>query len=220
MNRALVVSLTATMLLGIHALPRAQGQGNARAATEPVEVVQLRPHFYMIGGAGGNIAVQTGHQRHPVVDTGTAEAARRALAAIRKATTEPIAHHQHEPRSRPRRWQPGDRESGTPDLRGNPGLETAIFAHANVLLRMRRRPARSRRFLPTLAHRYLRSGAQDLYFNQEGVQIITVPAGHSDAASIVFFRGSDGRGCELLDATRFPVIDLAKGGSSRARSRA
>jgi len=55
---------------------------------------------------------------------------------------------------------------------------------------------------------------KDLFFNKEGVQIITVPAGHSDAASIVFFRASDvvvaGK---LLDATRFPVIDLAKGGS-------
>ena len=50
--------------------------------------------------------------------------------------------------------------------------------------------------------------------SDEGIEILYQPAAHSDADSVVLFRGSDvvvtG---DILDTTRFPVIDLAHGGS-------
>ena len=53
-----------------------------------------------------------------------------------------------------------------------------------------------------------------MYLNGQAVQVIYQPAAHTDGDSIVFFRRSDvvvtG---DVLDTTRFPVIDLDKGGS-------
>jgi hypothetical protein len=50
--------------------------------------------------------------------------------------------------------------------------------------------------------------------NHEGIQIYREAAAHSDSDSIVLFRGSDvvvtG---DIIDANRFPVIDIARGGN-------
>jgi glyoxylase-like metal-dependent hydrolase (beta-lactamase superfamily II) len=53
-----------------------------------------------------------------------------------------------------------------------------------------------------------------MYLNREGIQIRAQPAAHTDGDAMVYFRRSDvlltG---DILDTTRFPVIDVAKGGS-------
>ena len=50
--------------------------------------------------------------------------------------------------------------------------------------------------------------------NDEGIEILYQPAAHSNADSLVLFRGSDVVVAgDVLDTTRFPVIDLANGGS-------
>jgi glyoxylase-like metal-dependent hydrolase (beta-lactamase superfamily II) len=50
--------------------------------------------------------------------------------------------------------------------------------------------------------------------NDEGIEVLYQPAAHSSTDSFVLFRGSDvvvtG---DVMDTTRFPVIDLANGGS-------
>ena len=53
-----------------------------------------------------------------------------------------------------------------------------------------------------------------MYLNREGIQIMHQPAAHSDGDAMVFFRRSDVLVTgDILDATRFPVIDVEKGGS-------
>jgi glyoxylase-like metal-dependent hydrolase (beta-lactamase superfamily II) len=53
-----------------------------------------------------------------------------------------------------------------------------------------------------------------LYFNGEGIQVIAEPGAHADDSSIIFFRRSDVIVAgEIIDTTRFPVIDLEKGGN-------
>ena len=50
--------------------------------------------------------------------------------------------------------------------------------------------------------------------SNEGIEILYQPAAHSDADSVVLFRGSDVVVAgDIMDTTRFPVIDLANGGS-------
>ena len=49
-----------------------------------LEVVQLRPNFYMIAGAGGNIGVQTGPDGILLVNAGSQAASGRVLAASRQ----------------------------------------------------------------------------------------------------------------------------------------
>ena len=50
--------------------------------------------------------------------------------------------------------------------------------------------------------------------NDEGIEIWYEPAAHSDADSLVMFRKSDVVVAgDIMDTTRFPVIDVANGGS-------
>jgi len=50
--------------------------------------------------------------------------------------------------------------------------------------------------------------------NDEGIEVLHLPAAHSDSDSFVFFRRSDVVAAgDIFDMTRFPVIDVAKGGS-------
>jgi glyoxylase-like metal-dependent hydrolase (beta-lactamase superfamily II) len=50
--------------------------------------------------------------------------------------------------------------------------------------------------------------------NDEGIEILYQPAAHSNADSFVLFRSSDVVVAgDVIDMTRFPVIDLANGGS-------
>ncbi len=50
--------------------------------------------------------------------------------------------------------------------------------------------------------------------NDEGIEVLHQPAAHSDADSFVLFRSSDVVVAgDIIDKTRFPVIDVAHGGS-------
>ena len=72
--------------------------GSAQRAVAPQEksvgldVVQLRPNFYVIAGAGGNIVVQTGPEGVILVDSGSTAMADEVLATIRRLTTLPIRY--------------------------------------------------------------------------------------------------------------------------------
>jgi cyclase len=95
---------------------------------------------------------------------------------------------------------------------GGEGEKAAILAHENVLARLgdAKMPAAS---LPT--DTYFGSNLKLAYFfNGEGVELLRVPAAVTDGDSVVHFRGSDivSTG-EIFDFTRFPLIDIAKGGS-------
>ncbi len=63
-----------------------------RTPPSEIEVVQLRPNFYVIGGAGGNILMQTGPEGIILVDSGSTARADEVLAAIRRLTPLPIRY--------------------------------------------------------------------------------------------------------------------------------
>jgi glyoxylase-like metal-dependent hydrolase (beta-lactamase superfamily II) len=53
-----------------------------------------------------------------------------------------------------------------------------------------------------------------LRMNEEGIEILYQPGAHTDADTFVLFRRSDVVVAgDVMDTTRFPVIDLANGGS-------
>jgi glyoxylase-like metal-dependent hydrolase (beta-lactamase superfamily II) len=53
-----------------------------------------------------------------------------------------------------------------------------------------------------------------MYLNDEGIEVLRQPAAHTDGDAIVFFRRSDVVVAgDVLDTTRFPVIDPARGGT-------
>ena len=91
----------------------------------------------------------------------------------------------------------------------------AILAAENVLRRMSaptgRAPTMPVAAWPTET---FEAGRRSMRLNGEGIEILHQPAAHTDADAIVFFRGSDVIVAgDVLDTTRFPVIDVDRGGS-------
>jgi glyoxylase-like metal-dependent hydrolase (beta-lactamase superfamily II) len=217
-----LLSITALLVLGAWT-ERASAQ---RTPPSNVEVVQLRENFYVIGGAGGNIVMQIGPEGVILVDSGTAGMAGEVLAAIRDITPLPIryiintsmdADHVggNEVLSKAGlSILPGAVAAGAglgDDVLANFGY-ASVLAHENVLTRMSSaEPAISPRLWPTKTFYYR---MYSMYLNGEGIQVIHQPAAHSDGDVIVFFRRGDVIATgDLIDTTRFPFIDVERGGS-------
>jgi cyclase len=192
-----------------------------------LEIVKLRPNFYMIAGAGANIGVQIGIDGVVLVDAGTAAASPQVLAALKKVTDLPIRYIIN---TSPE----ADHVGGNGNLSksgltiftnaiGNSGLAgtmtnnggAAIMAHESILRRMGAPTGKPALFpaeaMPTEAFArprwYIR-------MNDEPIEVLYQPAAQSDSNSFVFFRKSDVVAAgDVLDTTRFPAIDIAKGGS-------
>ena len=114
-----VLLLAGVVFVGI------DGGARLAGAQEPggddLEVVAVRPDFYMIAGAGGNIAAQIGPIGVILVDTGSAAMSDQVLLRDQAAddSTDPL-HHQHQRRRRSYRRE---REAfqGRPDHPRQPG---------------------------------------------------------------------------------------------------
>jgi cyclase len=191
-----------------------------------LEVVQLRDNFYVIGGAGGNVLMQTGPEGVILVDSGSAAQADEVLAAIRRVTPLPIRyiintsmHAEHvggnEVLSKAGlSILPGAVAAGAglgDDVLSNFGY-ASVFAHENVLTRMSSaEPPIPSTLWPTKTFFY---HAYSMYLNGEGIQIIHQPNASTDGNVIVFFRRGDVIATgDVVDATRFPLIDVERGGT-------
>lgn len=85
-----------------------------------------------------------------------------------------------------------------------------VVAHENVSLRLSKGGQQA-----LVANETYFGGEKKLNFvNGEGVVIAHPPSAHTDGDSLVYFRGSDVVAAgDILDMTRYPVIDLSRGGS-------
>jgi glyoxylase-like metal-dependent hydrolase (beta-lactamase superfamily II) len=183
--------------------------------TGDLEVLEVVPNFYMITGDGGNIAVQIGPDGVVLVNAGAANRTDKLLAAIRKLTPEPIRYIIN--------------TNADPDNVGgnailakagqaftrNVGLAT-VLSTESVLDRMSASVSGKQAAYPVDAWpiETFITKVKSMYLNREGIQVISAPAAHSDGDAMVFFRRSDVLVAgDVLDTTRFPVIDIEKGGS-------
>jgi cyclase len=195
-----------------------------QAGGQDLEVIQVRPDFYMLAGAGGNVAVQIGPDGVILVDTGSAQNADKVLAAVERLTTKRIRYIYNTSADadhtggNERLSKAGQTILGNNGTSGfsetvftNAGAAT-LFAHEGVLARMSR-PNSSFPLAVWPTKTYLGRN-YSMYLNGEGIQAIHLPAAHSDGDSALFFRKADVIVAgDVLDTTRFPVIDVAKGGS-------
>src|SRR5204863_9747777 len=62
------------------------------APSNGLEVLEVRPSFFVIAGAGANIGVQVGEDGVVVVDAGSAAGAPGVLAAIKRISAKPIRY--------------------------------------------------------------------------------------------------------------------------------
>src|SRR5688572_2929306 len=90
---ATIALLAACLVPEVSGQQKPQGAAPPAAKTpEPLEILQIRPEFYVIAGAGSNIAVQLGPDGAVVVDTGSGDKADQVVAEIRKLTTRPVRY--------------------------------------------------------------------------------------------------------------------------------
>lgn len=90
-----------------------------------------------------------------------------------------------------------------------------IIAHENVLSRMSAPTGQQSPTPPAAWPTDTFFGrSKEIYFNTEPIEVIHVPAAHTDGDSVVFFRRSDVVTTgDLFVTTSYPVIDLQRGGS-------
>jgi cyclase len=211
-----VAGAVAVLMIGSWA-----GSGRAQQDAAGLEVLQLRPTFYMIARPTSNVGVQIGPDGVVVVNAGTQDASAELLGAIRKLSKEPIRYIVNT--SADADLVGGNRTLSKAGLRLGaltiragqpPGPDDAAFimAHESTLNRIRAlTPAMPADAWPSETFDDARKA---LSFNGEGIEILHVPAAHTDGDAVVFFRRSDVVVAgAILDATRFPVIDVARGGS-------
>ena len=205
------------VLAGFVALGKATlvGQG------QDLEVLQIRPNFYMIAGAGGNVGVQVGDDGVVVVDAGSSAQADAVLAAIRRITPQPIryvintsADPDHvggnEKMSQAGQTLFTGRTIGLPTEFA--GTAASVLATENVLTRMSgATPEYPTAALPTETFFYPR---KYMFLNGEGIEVLHQPAAHTDGDSLVFFRRSDVVATgDLFTTVMYPFIDTANGGT-------
>jgi glyoxylase-like metal-dependent hydrolase (beta-lactamase superfamily II) len=203
------------------ALAAVSGLTAQQAPAANLEVLQVRPNFYMIAGAGGNIGFQMGADGVVVVDAGSASNADRVVEAIKKVTPQPIRYVINTSAD-------ADHVGGNETLakagktlftQGGIGVNAdflggaaSILSVEQVLTRMSA-PA-SRYPVGAWPTETFNQPRKYMFLNGEGIEIFHQPAAHTDGDAIVFFRRSDVIVAgDILDTTRFPVIDMAKGGS-------
>src|SRR3954470_8076241 len=193
-------------------------------AAEPdtgLDVVKVRKNFYMLAGAGGNIGVQVGSDGIVLVNTGAANASDKILAALKTLTELPIRYIINIDAGP--EFVAGNEKLAragytifTNALGGGAGLPNgggaSILSHDSILRDMSKvKPAYPSGALPNEAFFTPRKAIR---MNDEGIEIFYQPAAHTNADSFVLFRSSDVVVAgDVIDTTRFPVIDIANGGS-------
>ena len=239
MKRIWIATAACLCLLGAE---RVYTQANQNRAAQPawppklsapapgeIEVLPVQGNVYMLAGAGGNITVQVGDQGILMVDTGIASMSDKVLAAVASISRKPLRYIVNT-NERTDYTGGNGKIAATgeivpfrePNYTAGPqgALEThraSVISFLTVFHRMAaatgQTPARSEDDWPDNTYS---TPQKRLYFNNEPVVIMHVPA-NTDGNSIVLFRKSDVVSTgSLFDLTEYPIIDLKAGGSIQA----
>jgi cyclase len=210
--------------LGLGALAHAQqNRGRAQqgqSAATGVQILKVRSNVYMLSGAGGNITVLTFPQGVLLVDSGLGQMSDQVLAAIRTLSSQPI-HYIINTGMDPDHvggnatlGASGDQVTGgnvAGDI-GDAGAGAEIIAHQNVLDRLSSMKSPFAE-LPTTTFPTEMTKLSTFYHG-DAVELIHMPAAHTDGDSIVWLRHSDVIATgDIFNKTSYPTIDLDKGGS-------
>jgi glyoxylase-like metal-dependent hydrolase (beta-lactamase superfamily II) len=190
-----------------------------------VDVLPAQGQVYMLAGLSRNITVQVGPEGVMLVDTGGPGETERVMDAVAALTSRPVRYivNTHADADvvagngaivEANGGTRGPRPRQVGGTQGNQNAGVQVLSHESALLSMiqgRGLPAMSGDALPASVF----FGAKKEFFaNGEPVQLFHVPAGHTDGDVMVFFRGSDVISTgDVYNTTRYPEIDLARGGS-------
>jgi cyclase len=204
---------------------RAGGAAPARdMANAEVHTLPVQGHVYMLVGAGGNITVQIGDDGVLLVDTGLPQMSDKVLAAVRKLSDGPIryiinthVHADHTGGNEAIAKAGGTIAGGNVvgNIGASAGDQAAIFAFQTVLDRMATpvngQPSAPQGGWPTETYT---TPERKLFFNGEGIEMLHIPAAHTDGDTMVFFRRSDVISAgDIFVTNGYPIVDLARGGN-------
>ena len=197
------IGFTAALTLATFAA-RAQGDELSNVVIKPAKVAGS---VWMLEGAGGNIGVSSGPDGLLIVDDEFLPLADKIKAALKGISPEGklafvVNTHWH-----------GDHTGSNRVF----GKEATIIAQNNVRKRLevkQERPGRTIEASPKAALPVVtfEDGAT-IWFNDEQIELVHVPHGHTDGDTIVFFKNANvvHMGDQFFNGT-FPFVDLASGG--------
>jgi glyoxylase-like metal-dependent hydrolase (beta-lactamase superfamily II) len=188
--------LAAFALLALSAGAQAQGTDYSKVQ---ITTTKVAPNFYTLEGSGGMIGVLAGPDGVLMVDSQFAPLTDKIVAAVKQITSSPIRFlidtHVHP-----------DHTGGNENL-GKLGV--TIFAREELRGRLAK-SGTAPAGLPVVTY----SGKLTFHLNGERVELIPVPAAHTDGDTMVYF--PDSKVLMTGDFYRslgYPNIDLANGGS-------
>lgn len=199
------------------------GSAANQAPNDEVHVWPVQGNIYMLVGAGGNITMQVGDDGILLVDTGLKQDNDAVIRAIRSVSNKPLRYiinthvHADHTGGNEALAKMGSTIAGgnvVGDIGASASEGATIVAFQTVLDRMSEsngKDAAPEGAWPTDTYT---TGEKNLFFNGESIKIIHEPAAHTDGDSIVYFRRSDVVSTgDIFTTTRYPIIDLQRGGS-------
>ena len=176
----------------------AQGQD---FSTVEIRVHSVQGKINYLEGSGGNIGVLAGDDGVVMIDNQFAPLSDKIVAAIRTLSDAPIQlvvnTHIH-----------GDHNGGNENFAE---MGVAIVAHDNVRTRIvESDPPRPDSARPVITY----TDRVSFYLNGETINVIKVPAAHTDGDSIVHFVDSNViHAGDVFRTTGYPGVDASNGGS-------
>ena len=185
-----------------------------------IQTLKVQGNVQLLGGAGANIAVQSGAEGVLLVDTGYEQMSTKTLAAVRKISDKPIRTiinttlaDDHTGANGPL-VKAGFINQAGPGLGGRPN-EAMLFAHNN-LLRLMTEIGEAKISTDRWPPNTYPGNQKDFYMNDEPVVMLHVANATTSGDTMVWFRKSDVIATgDIFDETSFPYIDLAHGGNVR-----
>ncbi|MBW8866204.1 MAG: MBL fold metallo-hydrolase [Acidobacteria bacterium] len=168
-----------------------------------IKTTKLTPNFYVLEGQGGAIGVLVGPDGVFMVDSQFAPLSDKIAAAIRQVSDRPIKFmvntHVH-----------GDHTGGDENFAK---MGVTIIARDELRARLAAPPSGPKpaaAALPIVTYK----GAMTFHMNGEDVQLIAVPAAHTDGDTMVKFPNADViMTGDFYRSAGFPNIDRANGGT-------
>jgi cyclase len=219
--------------------PQPSARRVALPSDNPLEVLPVFGNIYVVARGPSNVAVQVGEEGVLLVDAATAAVSDRVLEAVRALSDGPLSYiinttsdREHyggnarlgragvNPTVTPRGLAgPGSAPDDNQGGGGNNPVQlrptgAIVIAHENLLNRMNVEPtAEPFEMWPSSSFFTAR---KTMWFNDEPIEILHVPAAHTDGDVLVFFRRSDVVVAgDVIDTDRYPAFDVSRGGRMR-----
>ena len=182
-----------------------RGAGQGAAPNAPVSANKLGPNFYALQATGlSTVGALVGPDGVLMVDSGTAAFTERLVAAIKTVSDGPIRFlvnsHQHP-----------DHTGGNENFAK---LGVALISRDELRVRLATPSGRGAAPVPAALPMLTYKGGVTLHMNGESVQLIAVPAAHTDGDTMVYFPKSNViMTGDFYRSAGYPNIDRASGGT-------